>query len=273
MLRFSVNEDKEKLIDLWCNVFGDEREAVNLFFDYHYKPENTLVFDDNGKIASMLYLLEGSFVISDTQHPSYYLYAAATGVNYRGRGIMGEMLRFARETAANRGKDYICLLPAEKSLYDYYCKHGYKTVFRKKTVRIKNELKNKIYSESNNIINLEKSRKDFFSFCDRFEWDNNAIEYAVKQNDFYGGECFVNCNGYCLYNANGNKTVVKESTLQNISSVCFDTEITELVVPVDYSVECFESEISDNGMALPLNKNAAVKIENLNNAYLGLTLD
>ncbi len=273
MIRFSVNEDKDELIHLWREVFGDELEAINLFFDYHFKPENTVVYDDNGKIASMFYLLEGNFVISGEAHPSYYLYAAATDENYRGRGIMGNMLKFAEDTAASRGKDYICLLPAEDSLYGYYSKHGFKTVFRKKTVKIKNINQHLIDISADNELNFEKSRKDFFAPFDRFDWDKNAIEYAIKQNEFYGGNFQKSCNGYYLYSVNNGETVVKETTLQPLSELLFETEYAKVTVPVDFTTDCLESEITDNGMALPINKNAAEKLEYAKNAYLGLTLD
>ena len=55
MIRFSDNQDKEKLIELWSEVFGDSREAIELFFDYHFDCRNTLVSELDGRIVSMLY--------------------------------------------------------------------------------------------------------------------------------------------------------------------------------------------------------------------------
>lgn len=271
MIRFSVIEDRKSLFKLWNNVFEDSFEAISLFFDYHYKPENTVVYDDNGYIAAMLYLIEGNFVISGKRYPSYYLYAAATDMAYRSRGIMGKMLDFAKETASGRRMDFICLLPAEKSLYGYYSKFGYKPVFSKKIVKI--GLGNSgVEIHSDNNLNLADIRNRFFDGYDYFEWNKNAVEYAIKQNEFYGGSFMSGCNGYCLYTRNNGITTVKELTLQ-IDELPFENENCVLNLPVNYPVEAEDCQVLKNGMALPLNKNAESIINSVNNAYLGLTLD
>lgn len=270
MIRFSVNEDREKLIKLWCDVFGDTSEAVKIFFEYHYKPENTLVYDVNKNVVAMLYLLEGNFVISGERYPSYYLYAAATDAKYRGKGIMGKLLDFAKETAASRGKDYICLLPAEESLYGYYYKHGYKSVFKKKIVKIK--CINKEHEIRSACLNLKEFRNKFFDTYDYFEWDENAIEYAIKQNEYYGGGFVFECNGYCLYAQSKGIVTVKETTLLPENLSLLDTNIV-VNLPADYPLNGENCEIIENGMALPLNLRANLCLNNVKNAYLGLTLD
>ena len=272
MIRFSVNHDKEKLIELWRKVFGDSYEAINLFFDYHYDSHNTLVCELDGKIVSMLYLLEGDFVISNKSHPSYYLYAAATDPQHRGRGIMAQMLEFAKQTAAYREMDYICLLPAENSLYAFYEKFGYKTVFRKKIAEIRINGINVSQQSNCNDNDFAELRKVFLDDFDRFEWNNNDIEYAIRQHEFYGGKSILSCKGYCLYSVEDSKIVVKESTLQ---PDCVFNNNTSIIInlPVDFQIDCVNSEVADCGMALPLNEEAEAAVYNIKNAYLGLTLD
>lgn len=269
MLRLSTISDKEKLTSLWRDVFGDTQEAINLFFEYHFKPENVLVFGDNGKIASMLYLLEGNLVISGVSYPSYYLYAAATDTAYRGKGIMASMLEYAKNTAKNRGVDFICLLPAEKSLYSYYAKHGYKAVFKKKTIEFTPK-NNGDSNESN--YGLSQIRKSVFADYNRFEWDSEAIEYAIKQNAFYGGGFALNNCGYYLFSSADGVTTVREAALTDLDSMNFSERVV-VNLPVGYPTYTNKCEITDNGMALPTNKKAESVLDGIDNLYLGLTLD
>lgn len=271
MIRFSVIDDRESLIKLWTEVFGDSFDAVDLFFKYHYKPDNTVVFVDGNRIVSMLYLLEGNFVISQIKYPSYYLYAAATAEDYRGKGIMGRMLGFAEEKAKKSGKDFICLLPAEDSLYGFYSKYGYKSVFKKKTVNIKNGTKN-VCDRVDSNLDVVNIRNEFLSNYDFFEWDKNAVEYAFKQNEFYGGNIIVDCDGYCLYSENDGLKVIKEFAFKN-GFLPIISESCVVNMPADYPIDNSDCVISENGMALPLNIGAETSLKKVENAYLGLTLD
>jgi hypothetical protein len=49
---------------------------------------------------------------------------------------MASMLEEAKKLAFSRKIDFICLMPGEKSLFDFYSKFGYKTVFSKKILKI-----------------------------------------------------------------------------------------------------------------------------------------
>ena len=119
MIRLSAENDREGLVFLWKEAFGDSEEAIGLFLDNRYIPENTVVSENDGKITSMLFLLDGKLSVKGKLFNSYYLYAAATLKEFRGRGIMKEMLDFSKNLSYEREKDFICLKPAEKGLYDY----------------------------------------------------------------------------------------------------------------------------------------------------------
>lgn len=279
MIRLSQKNDREGLIALWQEAFGDTREAVELFIDKRYLPQNTLVDDDNGKITSMLYLLDGKVIADGVLMSAYYLYAAATLKKYRGKGIMAKMLQKAKELAESRGVDLICLKPAEESLYDFYKKHGYKTVFSTKKAVIR------CSSVSNNDIGTDKTdlltaRENAFENYNRFIWDKAAIEFAIEQHKYYCGKFFECCNGYCLYTVDGDVCSVKElcftafrppDILDKISSI---EQISEFRIdlPLNYPVSADEYTVTNNGMALILSQKAQF-IENKNDLYLNLTLD
>ena len=279
MIRLSHFDDREGIIALWQEAFGDSREAVEMFLNNRYLPQNTLVAEENGKIASMLFLLDGEVKAYDKLLKAYYLYAAATLKEFRGKGIMAQMLREAEKLAQSGGVDLICLKPAEESLYRFYEKHGYKTVFSIKTVTLIADYSS-VTDVSGICPNIFAARETAFAGLDRFIWSKEAIDYAINQHKFYGGKVFDNREGYCLYSTDGNICFVKEFcfTSQNASKVLTQIAAAEQIkefrieLPVDYAINYNNSFVSANGMALLISKNSQF-LENKSCLYLSLTLD
>lgn len=279
MIRLSDVTDRESLIILWQEAFGDSREAVEIFLDKRCLTQNTLVADVDGKIASMLFLLEGKIKAKDKILKAYYLYAAATLKEFRGKGIMAQMLCEAEKLAQSRGIDLICLKPAEKSLYGFYKKHGYKTVFATKNVSVKADL-NASSVFNGNCSDVFSARESVFADTDRFIWNKSAIEFAISQHKYYGGKVFETREGYCLYSMNDNACSVKEFcfTSQNampvLSHIAALEHISEfrIELPVGYPFNSDSVFVADNGMALFISKDSLV-LENTKDLYLNLTLD
>lgn len=286
MIRLSVNNDKDGIISLWKEAFCDSEEDITFFLERKYSPDRTLICEIDGEIASMLFLLEGYMCIAGKEYPSYYLYAACTAKKHRGKGLMADLLEFAKETANSRNKYYICLMPAEKSLFDFYAKFGYKSVFKNRilTVRKKDLVcsDNIGFSDSEfSDMKVSEIRNRAFEEFDYFKWDDNAINFAFEHNKLYSGECFENCNGYSLYSQCDNKVTVKEfaftefdfnAAVKNLFDLTSSDKI-EIRLPADYNTEIGSYEISDSAMLLALNKEAENSVNLINNAYIGLTLD
>ncbi len=279
MIRLSKQEDREGLIALWQEAFGDSREAVEIFLNSRYNPQNTLVCEENKKIASMLFLLDGKVKTDDVTLNAYYLYAAATLKEFRGRGIMGQMLDEAEKLVQSRGVDLICLKPAEDSLYGYYARFGYKTLFKTKKASLKVPVNACLLSLCGNP-ELFTVREAAFGSFGRFVWDNDAIIYAAEQHKYYGGKLYCDCNGYCLYSIENEICYVKELAFthcelhQVLSKIACLEEISEFRVelPVDFPIDSEDCSLNDNGMAL-LISGKAVLLENKTDLYLNLTLD
>lgn len=283
MIRFAKQTDICSIIALWSEAFGDKEEDIRFFLDNRFIPENTVVFVENGEVVSMLFLLEGDLIIDNKSYSSYYLYAACTSVSQRGRGIMANLLEKAKETAENRGKYFICLMPGEPSLFDFYKRFGYKSIFSRKILSINNsDLNNDckgIQSEENDL--LVETRKNAFGGFNRFEWDENAIRFACKHHLLYGGKALVSCKGYALYSTNANELTVKEFTfspdnLENAAAKLLSECKTDNIIihlPSDYPTDIGRYEIKKSAMALAVKNDYEQIIEEVNNAYLGLTLD
>ncbi|MBQ3006827.1 MAG: GNAT family N-acetyltransferase [Clostridia bacterium] len=281
-IRLSEKNDINSIISLWNEAFGDAENEICFFLDNKYIPENTLIIEENGKIASMLFLLEGNMRIKAVSYPSYYLYAACTAEEFRGRGFMAELLAEANRIALSRGKDFICLMPGEKSLFDFYEKRGYITAFGKKILTVSKsdcEFHSEIeYTSSSDYCEL---RSDAFSLYDYFEWDNRSVEFAFRHNKMYSGQSLETRKGYALYNIKDDTASVKEfafadkNCMYGLSSLFSASGCNKAVIylPVDYKSEIGEYEIAPSAMLYPVSDRSKSIAATLKNAYLGLTLD
>lgn len=283
MVRLSKSDDISGIISLWKEAFGDSDEDIRFFLDANYKPENTLVNECDGKITSVLFLLDGYMHIKNNDYPSYYLYAACTLKEYRGRGQMAELLEFAKELSRYRNKYFISLKPAEESLFEYYSRFGYRTAFYKKSavINLSDILSDSVTkSEADGFI-LSDIRNNHFANSDYFKWDETSVEYAVKQNEHYGGFIFKNCKGYILYDVNSEILTVKENTfppglfIDIIKTIALNhnSDNVKADFSVNFNCSALKFKIYKSGMLLPLNEDAENLFGILKNAYLGLTLD
>lgn len=284
MIRLSRKDDLNDIIVLWNEAFGDSEDDIKFFLDSRYIPENAVVCETDGRIVSVLFLLDGMMHINGKDYSSYYLYAACTSKDFRGKGIMSDMLGFAKSLSVSRNKQFIILKPGEESLYGYYEKFGYKSVFTKKTIKINDNFNavEEIKSENNFLSDILISRDNLLNKTDYFRWDSDAIEFAISHHKHFGGECFLSKNGYIFYYVDNNILFIKENTLSDKSEFLkilsylknqYKTNSVIADLPFNYEIPCDKSEISDSGMILPLNKDAENLISGLKNAYLNLALD
>lgn len=117
---------KKTLMSLWRRVFGDEYSYIELIF-YGESGESIICFAEltDGEAVSAFYLLKSEIHFEGKVYNGYYLYSAATDENHRGKGIMSKLIREAQLYCKDNGYDFISLVPAEKSLYDYYGRFGF----------------------------------------------------------------------------------------------------------------------------------------------------
>ena len=273
MIRLYKQDDINGIIRLWEEAFGDTENEIRFFLDGCRKPLTALIYELGGEIASMLFLLEGDMHINGKDYPSYYLYAACTLKNYRGRGLMAELLDFAKEIADKNGKYFICLKPAEKSLFDFYEKHGYKTVFTARIAKYNAEksLKN---DTACNEIHPQLLRDSAFEGHSYFKWDRQSVEFAFLHNQFFGGNASTSRKGYSLYTSDGTENIVKETTFTHIEDVIRTISHYEKLVKIIFPPWVdVEGEISPYAMITAVNSDGRNLIDSVENAYLGLTLD
>lgn len=265
MIRLSTEKDINGIITVWHEAFGDSEEDIRFFLGRKYIPENTVIYDDNGSVESVLFLLQGNLNINGKDYPSYYLYAACTSIKCRGKGIMAKMLEYSKNLANGRGIEFICLRPGEKSLFDYYKKHGYQTVFFSKKLTVNRE-------------SITKRTSCVSEPFDYFKWDDDAVKFAVDHNRYFGGNDFTECKSHLLYTVHNDCVYVKEyaftsNKIPYYSTILMSRYSLDKVIfnlPSVFPTNIGEYIIEPDGMAISCG-NTDIKL--INNGYLGLTLE
>lgn len=286
MIRFAAEKDIPGLREIWHISFGDSKEYIDMFMEHQFKEALTVVYEEDGKVFSMFFLFRCDFSISGKKHPSFYLYAAATLPQHRGKGIMGKMLEFSKSYAAEKNFDFIILSPAEKSLYDYYSRFGFKACFKSKKISLnmKNEKEYAANFSENDFEKMLTLRNAAVKKTDGIIWDEEFFRYAVYENDYTSGKTRSTKECYGIYFKEDDHIIFKELIGENAKkaidfalSICKEENVNSAQIAVPVCREC--TEISENyvlintGMAVPLNSEAQKALENSDkNAYLGLTL-
>ena len=126
MIQTASKEDKAEIRRLWDMCFNDEEDFNNWFFTNRFKSEYCLVLREDGIIKAMAQMLP--YEISALGKVTY-IYGAATHPDYRKMGLMRALLERSFENDIKNGCIASVLIPANKNLFEFYKKLGYKTVF------------------------------------------------------------------------------------------------------------------------------------------------
>ena len=132
MRDFAKRSDIPELTALWTQAFEEPEAAAAFYYQNRFRPEDTLLWRQDGRIAAQLTLMR----VTQGQETGYYIYAVATHKDFRGRGLARELDRFASEEIRARGGTFACLVPASESLFGMYEKFGYTPCFPIRTVTV-----------------------------------------------------------------------------------------------------------------------------------------
>lgn len=123
------NYSAYKELYLKCFTEDTEQDAEFLFETVLKKAELICEYK-NGMPIAMLFLMDCHLQTKDAALPFYYLYAACTHPDYRGKGLMGKLLENAKQKSLADGKMGIFLKPATPSLFNFYAKSGFEPFFK-----------------------------------------------------------------------------------------------------------------------------------------------
>ena len=169
MVDFASIKDKKELQSLWQMTFLEDSQVIESFFENVFSSVVAPVIKVDNEIVSSLFLLDCKI----GEYKGKCVYCAMTKYTHRGKGYMKKLLDFSYKYCLDNGFDFLFLVPAEKSLFDYY----EKCVFEK----FGNHRKH--IFDCNTPIMREK-----LDFQYEIEFDKSIFEYWKNSCIIYGGE-------------------------------------------------------------------------------------
>lgn len=120
---------KERVKELWRICFDDSEEFIDLYFRLRYSNKDNIIIQSGDDIISALQMLPYTMTYCGSQINTSYISGACTHPDYRGKGVMRELLSQAFTQMTRKSIVLSTLIPAEPWLFDYYKKMGYAPVF------------------------------------------------------------------------------------------------------------------------------------------------
>ena len=181
MIDFASIKDKKELHSLWQMTFLEDTQVIENFFENVFSSVVSPIIKVNGEIVSSLFLLDCNI----GRYKGKCVYCAMTKYSERGKGYMKKLLDFSYNYCLDNGFDFLFLVPAEESLFEYYKKCGFENfgIHRKLTFNGDTPItKEKL--EFDYTIEFEKSVYEY--------WENSCLIYGGEICDF--GLCFDDDN-------------------------------------------------------------------------------
>lgn len=191
MIKFADITYTKEIINLWDIAFGEDKKFNDYYFKNIFKPEYTLIMIENNKLISMAQMLPYTLKnIGDVT----YIYGAATLPECQGKGYMQKLLEKSFEIDIKLNKKGSVLIPAEKSLFDYYKRTGYETAFYIDRSQHKfTDITGSIYKATVSDIDILSDIYDGNIRRDREYWITQ-----MNMFDSLGGTIYIYNNAYAI---------------------------------------------------------------------------
>ena len=212
-----------------------------------------------------------------------YLFAVGTLPQAQGRQIATRLLQFAAENAQRQSLEGLYLVPAERTLFDYYGARGFVTAFFKKLVQYsRSELKALCETSATtlpiNATQFFKTREQALQEIWHPAYSQTILDFSLFLNKQYGSETLLTDCGYAVYETEENAVQVtdfcceegKEAALLGALLQKTDAAKFAFSMPVPRQIGSCPGKIVPAGMWRPLSKSA--KQTEMQNGYIGITL-
>lgn len=196
MYRTGKEEDSPALRKLGNACFGDTKEFLDLFYGMRYRPENTVVCEEGGETTAMAFALPLTARTRAGDIPAAYVYSVGTDPAHRGKGISSGLMEYLWGELTGRGIKLALLVPAEKGLFDFYGRLGYKNL-----TSICGAIKpNGVCRNcSTRTMSIEPAgAKEYFLLREKlladtphFVWDEASLKYQNSFSGLLGGGLYL----------------------------------------------------------------------------------
>ena len=124
---------KEKVRQLWERCFHDSPAFTDLYFRMRYSNEVNIAIQSGESVIAALQMLPYPMTFCGKTIDTSYISGACTHPDFRGKGVMRELLAESFGRMHTQGVLLSTLIPAEPWLFDYYTRSGYAPVFHVQT--------------------------------------------------------------------------------------------------------------------------------------------
>lgn len=180
MVFTATKEDLTQVIDLWNECFKVEKDFTDYFFSKVYDNDKTLVIKDEGKIVSMLQMLN----FKSSLGGATYIYGVATAKTHRKKGLADKLLMKSFEISKKQGDKFSILIPENESLFGFYEKYDYKPLLNCKFYEISNESVNDI-SRKMSHFDVEQVLRIYNNACKGDFYIKREPEFVKNLIDLY----------------------------------------------------------------------------------------
>ncbi len=231
--------NKENIKSLWQVVFGDSGEYVEMFLDHYYKPSYCYGAVVEEELIAMIFALPATLTSKEETYQGAYIYAVSTHPDYRGQGISNRLSAFVEEDLKDKASSFVCLVPAEKSLFDFYSKQGYSDYFYRTAYSYtKDQLQGEedITLEKASLSQLKSHRDNHLAEGGiLLQWSSEFLSYLQREVNFLGGDVYSFSGGY-LY-------IVNDGTTGYIKEICCKPQLIKSAVKAAMSLYNLETVI------------------------------
>ncbi len=270
MFRFADENDRKQLLSLWNDCFGDGEKYVYPFLDTFLGKDNVYVYEEEGKVVSVVYSLDCEIDGKKAQ----YFYAVATDEKFRRQGLAKKEIEFLIDYKSKHGAEIFLLTPSNEKNRSYYKTLGFEDFFfceKKKFLKGKEKaditedfqmsdlynLRKKVFSENSFVSFPEKHFLFALKFSEKiFTWkkEEKTVAYALVDGKKITELC-----------CEENEEIFVSSVLDKIG-----TESAEIYVPLRENENPDSCKIS-RGMIYCSNKDLKEKLKA--NTFLSLNLE
>jgi len=186
-ISYATDSHTNELKEIWHECFGDGYEYIDFFFENRFQSIKTVIALYEEKVVGAAYLMPVKAWEYGEIKDGWYGYAIGVLKEYRKNGIYA-MMHEKIMNEINANNQFYILCPANKKLCEFYASLGFNEFSYLKTVKLNFcDTDKKASSKRISAKRYTELRNKFFNQDGFIFWDENAIEYAIKENEFCGG--------------------------------------------------------------------------------------
>lgn len=227
MVRIATSErDRESAYKLWSQCFTDSSSYIEYYFSQRFKKENYILVERDGNIMGGMHCNPYFMNFYGDIKKTYYLVAIGTYPEYRGEGVLKELMDNFFQRCQVEGVREVFLLPINPEIYSYY---GFSYTHYLKSYKISLKNVKGINHKGFKICELKEKKSKILEYINRenMKFQSSLIKSSeefstyVDELNFEGGHLYYleDSNGDILgtfsYNVQGNDLILKDLYFEN----------------------------------------------------------